>query len=251
MDWNQSYIERHRELRGWSFNYVVNSRIQRFKANLPVKPHHFSELEYLILNYDYSKSLLKRYEHILSEEFKTQWLEKRLQKNSKYLNTNYRIYGILLPFYLINPKTQNILIDKHFLNDQLLIILGGLDHKFRKYRWRANYLFEFLIPNFSKLRPNLRIRIIELLTIKSNKENIRKINLLLFKNSEIIHGKLMIDYVEQQLRKEIVSPKMAIGYLRRFDQLNTSTIEKLKGEVLRLEDGKLILKKINPAPNIT
>ncbi|TCI84375.1 hypothetical protein [Tenacibaculum sp. M341] len=251
MDWNQNYIEKHTKLQGWSFRYVVNSRILRFKSNPPLKHDHFSELEYLILNHDYSKSLLKKYENILSEKFKTEWLEKKLQHDPKFSNKNYHIFDILLPFYLINPETKNKVIDKHFLNDQLLIILGCLDHKFRKYRWRANYLFEFLIPSFSKLRPSFRIRLIELLTLKSTKESIRNINQLIFRNSEIINKRLIDDFVRVQLSKGLVSPKMAIGYLRRFRKLDNSNFEELKNLVSRIDNGEKILIKINLVPNKT
>ena len=248
MDWNQKYIEKSKELRGWGLNFVVNNRIKSFKANPPIKPHHFSELEYLILNYDYAKSLLKKYEPILSEEFKTKWLECHLKSNPKYSNRNYQVYGILLPFYLLNPETQNRWIDKHFLNDQLLLILGGLDHQFRRYRWRANYMIEFFTPNFAKFQPNFRIRVMELLSNKTNLESIRNINSFLFRNSEIIDRRRINEFVELHLKKDNINPKMAIGYLKRFRKINNSNIEKLKTQVLKLENGEIILNKINHAP---
>jgi hypothetical protein len=245
MNWNQKYIEKHKENTGWHFQHTVNYRIQRFKANPPIKKEHFLELEYLIINYDYTKSLLKRYEGIISEETKTKWLEKNL--SLKY--TNYNIYRILLPFYLINPETANPKIDKHFLNDQLMLILGGLDNKFRKYRWRAKTLFEFLSPNFGKLKPNLRIRIIELISSKTDTENIRVIRNLVLRNQRNIPPQIVNNFIEEQFNRNLITPSMAVGIFRKVNSLNDNNIENLKSSILNMDNGEYILKKINPAPN--
>jgi len=244
MNWDQIYKDKHSKLKGWSFSYVINSRLHRFKSNAPTKQIHLSELEYLILNYDYSKALFRRYESILSEELKSEWIKKKSRVGERFSNANYNIYGVLIPFYLANPKTENSNIDKHFLNDQILLTLGGLDHKFKKYRWRANYVLELLPQNFSQLKPNLRIRIIDLLAVKANQENIRGINLLIYKNIESINKECKETFVREQIDKDLITSKMAIGYYKRFGTISQFCANKLKAKILSLNNGRMIFSKI-------
>ena len=244
MDWNQIYKDKHSKLKGWSFSYVINARQHRFKSNAPTKEIHLLELEYLILNYDYSKTLFRRYESLLSEEIKSQWIEQKSRIGERFSNANYNIYGVLIPFYLANPKTENSKIDKHFLNDQILLTLGGLDHKFRKYRWRANYVLELLPQKFSQLKPNLRIRIIDLLAVKANQENIRGINLLIFKNIESVNRECIETFVREQIDKDLITSKMAIGYYKQFEALSQYSASKLKVKILSHKNGEMIFSKI-------
>ena len=249
MNWNQKYIEEHKKHRGWGFQNVINARIIRFRINPPVKPEHLSELEYLIVNYDYKKSLLKRYEGIISEESKDEWLERKLRSDTFTSQKTYNLYLVLIPFYLINPNTKNPKIDKSFLNDQLILILGGISNNFKKFRRRANTLFEFLTPNFKKLHPRLRMQIIKLLTINTNFENIHKIKRLVITNQENIEIELVNEFISEQINRNLLTPKMAIGIIRKVHLINENNIENLKIIITKLDNGNYILNKINLASN--
>ncbi|MFK7774384.1 MAG: hypothetical protein AB8F94_19705 [Saprospiraceae bacterium] len=245
MDWNQKYIEEHNKQRGWGFHNTINFRIKRYRVDRPTKTEHISELEYLIVNYDYKKTLLKRYENIISEETKDKWLDKNLRFDNNFSNQTYNIYLVLIPFYLINPNTKNPKIDKHFLNDQMLLILGGINNHFRKYRSRANSLFEFLIPNFYKLHFSLRMRIIKILILNTNSENIFEIKRLVIINQEIIGLDLVNKFIAEQINRNLLTPKMGIGILRKVNSINQENIENLKRIILKLNNGEYILKKLN------
>lgn len=245
IDWHQKYLEKTERRRHKDFTGLINARRLRYKVNQPIKQEHFSELVYLLLNYDANATLLRKYEEHVSEEVKSQWLATRLRmtSNMRYSLEHLKIYRTLLPFYLINPQTRNPQVDKHFLRDQLLLILGGLDHKYSRFRWRAHYLFEFLVPNFRKLLPGYRSRVVKLLIDKANSQNIRQINWLIGSNSDIIDLELIDFFIQNQLKKKIVTPRMAIGYLKRFHSISLTNKEKLKALVLRLEKGAYILEK--------
>ncbi len=249
MDWNQKYIEEHKKHQGWGFHHIINARIKRYKINPPTKSEHISELEYLIVNYDYKKTLLKRYENIISEESKDKWLENNLRNDNWTSWQTYNIYSVLIPFYLINPDTKNPKIDKRFLNDQLILMLGGINNNFRKYRWRANTLFEFLTPNFKKLNFPLRTRIIKLLTVNTNSKNILEIKKIVFINQETVGKDLMNKFIYEQLNRNLIHPKMAIGILRKTNLINQKNIENLKRIIIELDNGEYILKKINAVTN--
>jgi hypothetical protein len=245
-NWKHIYEKKHQEAKGWGFRHVVDKRILRYKVNAPKTKEHLSELEYLITNYDYHKTLLRRYEHLISEESKNEWLDNYYEPKGIWNDINQKFHTALIPFYLINPRTENERIDKHFLNDQILMSLGCLDHKFKKYRWRANYMLEFLPLKFLDLKPNLRIRIIEVLSFKSTNESIKQINNLIFKYQNEIHKELIVNFVEEQQRKNLISDKMAIGYLKRFkNEISTEMANKFVDKIRSLENGKYILSKIS------
>ena len=98
MDWNQIYVERHKKLKGWSFDKFIRTRIQRFKSSYPTNSEHYLELAYLLLNYDWRRTLIKRYMGIISEELKDEWLKKRLIENKRGTSEKHNIYLVLLPF---------------------------------------------------------------------------------------------------------------------------------------------------------
>jgi len=245
MDWNQIYIEKHKERKGWSFRYTINFRIRRFKSNPPTKPEHFSELEYLIMNYDYQKALFRRYGYLISDDAKNKWLEKKINDEVYPNVASNNIYGIMLPFYLISPNTNNPKIDKYFLHDQLLLALGTIDHKFKKYRERAKSLFRFLIPNFMELNPNLRKSIVQVLTVRTTMENIHNIKCLIIKNWKFISEELLNQFFEEQFQRKLITPKMAIGIFRRREDLNKENINNLMELILMLDKGEYILNKLN------
>jgi len=251
MDWNQKYIEKQKEKKHTVFRDVVNNRIRRFISNTPIKPEHFSELEYLIINYDYNKSLFNKYGDLISEEVKNEWIERKLKNEVSYPNKEgYDIYIIMLPFYLISPNTNNEKIDRYFLQDQLILSLGSIDNKFKKYRLRAKKLFKFITPNFKKLNPNLRKNIVKILTVRTTTDNILIIKCLILKNWKLIDEELINYFLEIQFQRKLITPKMAIGIFKRRMELNEESIECLKQLILTLEKGEYILEKINPAPNI-
>ena len=88
MDWNKIYKEKveelnkHRLLPNSTINDVVHQRSRRFKSNYPTKAEHFSELEFLILNYDNSGELFKKFHSLMSEDTKSKLLIKK-QKSIK------------------------------------------------------------------------------------------------------------------------------------------------------------------------
>jgi len=245
MDWKQEYIKRSKGKKNWWYSDFYKNRIRRFKDNPPVTSKHISELEYLIINHDFYKTLLKRYESKISEDAKVKWLEKNLRKKPNFHYHNENIYFVKLPLYLINPRTQNLSFYKPFLNDQLMLTLGGLDHRFKKYRWRAIYLFDFLTPNFYKLTAHVRENIIKLITIKTTKENFKKIKQLVFYNWKEIDNELLNLFFEEQFKRKLITPKSAIGIYRRKQNLSLEVIEKLKEIILTLKNGKYILEKIS------
>ena len=246
MNWQQKYLERSEGHRDSNFDFIINARRIRYKVNKPIKQEHFSELEYLLISYDVNAALLRRYEGDISEEVKSQWLERRLNRKSHFKNSfeSEKIYKTLLPFYLINPQTKNPLIDKYFLGDQLMLILSGINHIYKRYRWRAHYIFEFLVPNFGKLLPGYRSRVIKLLIVNSNSQNIRLINWLVLSNVDFIELELIESFAQNQLDKNLVTPRMAIGYLKRFHSISQTNREKLRSLVLKLERGEYILGKL-------
>ena len=63
--WESIYLKKHNQNRGWGFSNVKHGRTLRFKCNPPLTKEHISELEYLIVNYDYHKTLLMK-ERILN-----------------------------------------------------------------------------------------------------------------------------------------------------------------------------------------
>ncbi len=250
MTWNELYKKKEKELGYSEFDKFINSRKIRFKSNMPFKKKHIEELQVLISNHDiFNKSLLRRYEPYLTEEFKEKWLRKWLDRYSKSHMPEYQIYGILLPFYLINPETRIKLVDKLFLNDYLLLIIAGLDHKYRRFRWRANMILDFLSIGYSRLEPSMGYKIVELLSWKADSKNIRMINMVLFKNILFISPRILNEFVEKQLMKGIISPKMAIVYLKRFITLDSRLKKLLEDKILELKNGEKILKKMSPAPN--
>lgn len=122
--------------------------------------------------------------------------------------------------------------------------MGGLDHKFRKYRLRAKHIFEFLTPGFKNFSPSLRFIIIELLATKTDAENITQVNGLLFHNVNLLDTRLTNLFVEAQLDKDLVTPKMAIGYLKRFILMSPNNEQRLRTKVLTLKKGAYILARI-------
>ena len=130
------------------------------------------------------------------------------------------------------------------MNDQILLILNGFDHKFKKYQWRAKYVLELLTPRFNKLKPNLRYKILDLLSAKSNERNIQRINSLIFRNLNSISDGSINKFVAEQFERKRINPKMAIGYFRRFKFLDDSNSEKLVNEIMKLEKGLYILSEI-------
>ncbi len=244
-DWQNIYEEKHKQLKGWGFSYVINSRILRYKVNPPITNEHISELEFLIIKYDYHKTLLRRYEHVISDKAKNKWLDNFYEPKGRWNNSNHKFHSVLIPFYLINPKTDIERVDKHFLNDQILMSLGSLDHKFKKYRLRANYLLEFLPLKFMDLKPNIRIRIIEVLSSKANRESIKQISQLIYKYQKELHPDIVLNFVGEQISKNIINDKMAIGYLRRFQNNISSEMKaKLESKIRRLNNSELILNTI-------
>ncbi len=242
MDWNQIYNDKNSGPRQRRF---IPNRIKRFRDNPPIKPEHFSELEYLIINYDYRIALLRRYEPLLSEEIKAQWLEKYLINPPDSHNAaSYNIYKILLPFFLINPNSENKKIDKYFLYDQLILVLGALDYKFRKYRQRAYYLFRFLTPNFVKLNATYRANTVKILTENTTKENIHDVKCLMMKNWSIIGNDLKNQFLAVQFQRQLITPKMAIGIFRRRKDLSFLNEKELRRLILTLEKGEYILGKL-------
>lgn len=244
MDWNQIYLEKHKKHKGWRFDELIRTRIRRFKSNRPKKPEHYSELEYLILNYDWDRTLIKKYIGEISKELQNKWLDKRLKENTTATFKNHNLYQVLLPFYLMNPNSNNDKIDKYFLYDQLLLILASLDHPFRRFRLRAFIIFEYLYLNFPKLNRNLKRTILELLNLKTDHENILFIKKLVVKNLPFAGSNFFNKFFKTQLDKKLLTPKMAIGLIKRKSMMNQENLEGLKDLVLTLENGSHILEKI-------
>ena len=113
-DWQKIYYDEHGKLLEFFNRSPIQKRRYRFKCNPPSKPEHFEELECLIVHFDLNKSLLRRYESVISEESKIACLAHYAER-FKYIKTQEIIYRHLLPFYLINPKTTIEKIDKSFL----------------------------------------------------------------------------------------------------------------------------------------
>ena len=245
MDWHQIYLEKRKEIKGWSFDTLIKTRMKRFKSSRPEKPVHYLELEYLLLNYDWRKTLIKKYIGEISEELQNEWLDKRLAENATATSKNHNLYKVLLPFYLMNPATNNDKIDKYFLNDQLLLILASIDHPFRQFRLKSFRIFEYLNMNFSKLNINLKRTILELLNLKTNPENILFIKKLVVNNLTFAGSNFFNKFLKTQLDKKLLTPKMAIGLIKRKSMMNRENLEGLKDLVLTLENGSHILKEIN------
>lgn len=252
MNWQEKYNEEKTKNGGWGFSSVIHTRRLRYRINSPTKPEHLSELEYLIQNYDYDNMLLlKKYESILSEETKDLCLENRLKKHFGYgpRTKTDDIFRKLIPFYLINPNFKNDKLDKGFLNDQLVLTLGALNSCLKKYRWRANTLFEFLTPSFSKLNPYLRVQIVKILSNNTNCENIREVKRLVTFNQKSIGEELMNRFISEQINRNMFTPKMAIGIVRKVEFINKENLEDLMKLIRKLDNGEDILKKISTAPN--
>ena len=246
MNWQEKYNEEKTKNGGRASYDLINTRRLRYRINSPTKPEHLSELEYLIINYDYKNMLLlKKYESILSEETKDLYLENNLRCG--YRTKTDDIFRELIPFYLINPNFKNDKLDKGFLNDQLVLTLGALNSCLKKYRWRANTLFEFLTPSFSKLNPYLRAQIVKILSNNTNCENIREVKRLVTFNQKSLGEELMNRFISEQINRNMFTPKMAIGIVRKVEFINKENLEDLIKLIRKLDNGEDILKKISTA----
>lgn len=242
-DWKNIYLDQCRTSTRTSYRDIVNKRLLRFRVHLGHTDNHVSEIEFLIANHDYSKALLKRYEPIISEECKNRWLDKFYENQKIIDEPHHRLHTALIPFYLINPKTNNKRIDKQFLDDQILISSSNLDHSIKKHRWRAFYQMDFILIGFKNLNPTVRIQLASNLSHHSTPESIQKLNQFYYKHYNILPQELIIDFVEEQLSKGIVTNKMSIGYLKRFiNMIPSNTIDKLRTNISKLADSKKILR---------
>ncbi|MEM9545589.1 MAG: hypothetical protein AAGA77_06425 [Bacteroidota bacterium] len=244
MNWNQIYIEQSKN-RGLGFDEYVRTRKKRYQSNSPIKPDHFSELEYLIIFHDKQNGLIKKYIALMTDEAKEKWLKKKLSINKNWvLEEQISLIRIKLPLLLLDPAFQNEKIDYYFLIYQLKLILNAIDHAHGSHRLRAEELLDILTKKFDQLKINLRNQLIEILSKNTTRKNIKRIKKFVIKYIKILPEQLVNEFVEEQLKRGLIYPRLAIGIYRRRCYLNYENIKRLEEIIIREENSDRIIKKI-------
>ena len=244
IDWATYYKAESQRLRLMGDIKLINKRIRHFKCTAPLNKVQLDELQYLILHYDYNQSLFRRYRHLLSVEFKIKWLEFRLIKASKWSSPFPVLHGVLLPFFLINPEVHHGKIDKLLLSHQLLLTLGCTNHPHRRFRMNAIRTLKLMLPTFSELPRTTQRRVAETLISVVNPSNKHIIKKLFLTKLNPMDQSLLNKLIDQLILKGLMTPWMALGFLRRRNRLSNNSIEKLEVQACKMEQGAYALSQI-------
>lgn len=249
MENNIDWVERYKSMVvGKSYFYyipdaVFRARRKRYLCNAPTKPEHFSEL-YFIFSNEPSKNLFRRYGDIMPSDVREKWLRRNSVSVRGNNLLNNRVWLIDIPYFLVVPPEKEEQIDRGFLLRLLMLYLSVLNHPVLRSGKRSNYIFEFLVPFFYKLKKGARRQVVRTLIAANDPSTMPKIKYFMMKNVSLIDGDLLTEYINTGCQKSLFAPKTALGLLKRKQYFDQNSIDQLCAIVLRMENGHQILDKV-------
>lgn len=227
----------------YSPDAVLMARRKRYLCNAPTKPEHFSELSFIFSKIP-DKNLFRRYADIMPSDVREKWLQRYpVDLWGNNLSSN-RIWSIGIPYFLVVPPEKNEKIDRDFLLEQLLLLLSVLNHPVLRFRHRQNYIFEFLVPYFYRLKKGGRRKVVRTLIGVNDPSTMPKIKYFMMKNVHLIDGDLLDEYIAAGCQKSLFAPKTALGLLKRRQYFDQNSIDQLCEIVLQMENGRQLLERV-------
>lgn len=237
---DKEYIEK-RNFFGTRGSYTERKR--HYLCNKPQNHLDKEELIYMLIYHDYSKTLIKKYRHLLSNDDKQKWL--KLRKEFKYGNNQNAQFWNELFFYVLFPFNSQPDLHKPSIQNQILLHLESINHKHSKFRKKAIWVIEILTPYLKDLEQNFRFRLLDALIEKTNQENIKWIDKLIYKNIESIHKNNLKAYLCLTIDSNLMSPKAILKYLKYREFLDSELVYKLKKKALLDFSESIINNKVN------